>query len=114
MQTLRGEIKKRDDQSLKTQLEYEARMQDLEARLQQAMESRSQVGEDHPGQPVDEEMELITPEVAAALSAAAHKQKGKSSEASKRYDIDTRSNTGQPSRSRRVAFQNVERRTPYV
>jgi len=108
MQTLREEIKKRDDQTLKTQHDNEARIRDVEAQLQQEIESRPRLGEDWPGQPLDEEMELITTEVATALSVVAGKQKAKSSEGS---NINIQNSARQQGRGRRVAFQDEECRT---
>ncbi len=102
MQTLREEIKKRDDQTLKMQHEYEARIQGFEVRLQQEIGSTSRLGEDFPP---DEEMELVTPEVANTLNAVAKKNKARSFIGS---DNAIRNSTGQHCRGRRVAFQDEE------
>lgn len=105
MQTLKNESSKKERQ-------YEARIQEVEARLRQETEVRP-LGDDHPGQRLDGDMELITPELAAELSSVASKQKAKSVEHSEgRCDIQ--SNPGR--HTRRVVFQNEapERPTPDV
>jgi len=56
-------------------------------------------------------MELITPEIATALSAVTKKQKEKLFEGA---DSNIRNSSAQHSRQRRVAFQDEECRTPDV
>ncbi len=73
MQALREELKKKDAEFLKKQHQYEVRVQEVEAQLQQRTEDSSHPAEEHPGlQPeLDEDMDLITPEVEVVLSVAA-------------------------------------------
>lgn len=104
MQTFREELKEKNTESLKKQREYEARVQEVEARLQPRMEGSA---EEHRGQQpqVDERMQLITPEVAATLSIAAQKQKAPLTEALENH---TKAGTGWDGRRQRVTFQNEE------
>ena len=110
MQTLREELTKKDDESSKKERQYEARIQEVESRLRQGTEVTPHLGDDHSGQRLDEEMELITPKLAAELNLVASKQKAKSVEHSE-------GRCGNPGRhTRRVVFQNeaLERPTPDV
>ena len=107
MWAFREEIKKKDDEFLTKQHEFEARIQEVEAWIRQEMDVGS-----HPGEKPnlalqgDEDMELIT-DVAAELSLVVKKQKAKSSEDSNQRNIKVqkpaaRQHTG----SRVLGFEN--------
>lgn len=105
MQAFREELKEKNAEFLKEQREYESRIQEVEARLQQRMEGNAE--EHYRGQQPElvEPMELITPEVAATLSIAAQKQKAAVSE---ELENHTMASTGWDGRRHRVTFQNEE------
>jgi hypothetical protein len=109
MQVLREELKKKDDESLKKQREYEAKIQEIEARLRQATESRSHPGAEYPEQWLDRGLQLISPDAEAELNAAAKKQRTLASRSLEGHDVET----GNPwlDRQRDITFRHEEYRT---
>jgi len=105
MQAFREELKDKDAESLKRQREYDARIQEVEARLQQRAEGRSHPTEECRGQQpeLDEHMKLITPEVAVTLSVAAQKQKAVLAED---LEYNNKTSAGRHGKGRRISFQN--------
>lgn len=102
MQALREELKKKDDESLKKQCEYEAKIREIEARLFQATESRSYPGTEYPEQQLDGGLQLINSDAEATLNTAAKKQRMQSLE---EQDVEI------GNRRRDVTFRHEEYRT---
>jgi hypothetical protein len=110
VQTFRDELIKKDAESSKMDVEsskqhceYEARIQDVEARSQQRTEDLQQQTESESG--IDEDMGLITPEMAEALTRSVVAQKQKVVVLAEDSDVETQS-AGQGSSGHRIAFQN--------
>jgi len=118
MRALREELKKKDDESLRKQREYKAKVQEIEARLQQATatRSRSYPGAEYSEWQLDEGLQLISPDAEVVLIEEAKKQRALASKSlEEEHDVEI----GNPRRGLRgrrcdITFHHEEPRTDDV
>jgi hypothetical protein len=108
MRALREELKKKDDESLRKEREYEAKIQEIEARLE--TRSRSYPGAEYPDRQLDEGLQLISPDAEVVLIAEAKKQRALASQSlEEEHDVEIGNPWHGSRRLRDVTFHHEHR-----